>query len=73
MMLDRFPEVRRGLQEVAKERVESNRIRAERMVRSVPLDQFLSQGLMEAQSLLVLDLREMHALRRLRAGLRRRA
>ncbi len=42
-----------------------------RMVRSVPLDSFLSQGLMEAQSLLVLDLREVHALRRLRDGLRR--
>jgi len=55
VMLDRFPEVRRGLQEVAKERVESNRIRAERMG-SVPIDQFLAQGLMEAQSLLLLDL-----------------
>jgi Fe-S-cluster-containing hydrogenase component 2 len=55
VMLDRFPEVRRGLQDVAKERVESNRIRAERMG-SVPIDQFLAQGLMEAQSLLLLDL-----------------
>ena len=55
LMFDRFPEVRHGLQAVAKERVESNRIRAERMG-SVPIDQFLAQGLMEAQSLLLLDL-----------------
>jgi CRP-like cAMP-binding protein len=54
-MLARFPDVRRGLEGVARERIESNRIRAERMG-SVPIDQFLGQGLMEAQSLLLLDL-----------------
>ena len=54
-MLERFPEVRRGLEGVAQERIESNRIRAERMG-NVPIDDFLTQGLMEAQSLLLLDL-----------------
>ena len=54
-MLEQFPEVRRGLENVSRERQETNRERL-RMVRSVPLDRFLAQGLMEAQSLLVLDL-----------------
>src|SRR6185312_2911440 len=54
-MVDKFPAVRAGLEKVAQERQESNRERL-RMVRSVPLDRFLAQGLMEAQSLLVLDL-----------------
>ena len=54
-MADRFPEVRRGLEQVAEERQRANRERMS-MVRSVPLEHFLAQGLMEAQSLLVLDL-----------------
>ena len=54
-MMERFPTVRRGLQLVAEERRFANQQRME-MVQGVPIDQFLSQGLMEAQSLLVLDL-----------------
>lgn len=54
-MAEKFPDVRRGLEEVARERQEANRERL-RLVRSVPLERFLAQGLMEAQSLLVLDL-----------------
>jgi len=54
-MIERFPSVRRGLEAVAEERRSANAQRMQ-MVHSVPIDQFLSQGLMEAQSLLVLDL-----------------
>src|ERR1700693_5389329 len=54
-MVERFPNVRRGLEAVAEERRAANAQRMQ-MVHSVPIDQFLSQGLMEAQSLLVLDL-----------------
>ena len=54
-MVERFPNVRRGLEAVAEERRSGNAQRMQ-MVHSVPIDQFLSQGLMEAQSLLVLDL-----------------
>ena len=54
-MVARFPSVRTGLQVVATERQSANAQRMQ-MVQSVPLDQFLSQGLMEAQSLLILDL-----------------
>lgn len=54
-MVERFPGVRKGLESAAAERRAANQQRME-MVRSVPIDQFLSQGLMEAQSLLVLDL-----------------
>jgi CRP-like cAMP-binding protein/Fe-S-cluster-containing dehydrogenase component len=54
-MVERFPSVRRGLEAVAEERRSANAQRMQ-MVDSVPIDQFLSQGLMEAQSLLVLDL-----------------
>jgi CRP-like cAMP-binding protein/Fe-S-cluster-containing dehydrogenase component len=54
-MVERFPNVRRGLELVAEERRSANAQRMQ-MVHSVPIDQFLSQGLMEAQSLLVLDL-----------------
>jgi CRP-like cAMP-binding protein/Fe-S-cluster-containing dehydrogenase component len=50
-MVERFPTVRKGLEAVANEQ----RLKT---VYSVPLDQFLSQGLMEAQSLLVLDLQK---------------
>jgi CRP-like cAMP-binding protein/Fe-S-cluster-containing hydrogenase component 2 len=54
-MIERFPNVRAGLAAVAEERQLANQQRMQ-MLHSVPIDQFLSQGLMEAQSLLVLDL-----------------
>jgi CRP-like cAMP-binding protein/Fe-S-cluster-containing hydrogenase component 2 len=54
-MVERFPSVRQGLEAVAAERGAQNQQRMQ-TVRSVPIDQFLSQGLMEAQSLLILDL-----------------
>jgi CRP-like cAMP-binding protein/Fe-S-cluster-containing hydrogenase component 2 len=54
-MVERFPEVRKGLEAIAQERQDANRQRVA-MLGSVPLESFLAQGLMEAQSLLVLDL-----------------
>ena len=54
-MIERFPTVRAGLAAVAEERQQANQQRMQ-MLHSVPIDQFLSQGLMEAQSLLVIDL-----------------
>ena len=54
-MVSRFPSVRTGLEAIAAERSAANQQRLQ-MVHSVPIDQFLSQGLMEAQSLLILDL-----------------
>jgi len=54
-MMERFPSVRKGLEAVAAERLAANQQRMQ-MVHNVPIDQFLSQGLMEAQSLLILDL-----------------
>ena len=54
-MVELYPEVRSGLERAARERQEANQERL-RMMRSVPLESFLAQGLMEAQSLLVLDL-----------------
>jgi CRP-like cAMP-binding protein/Fe-S-cluster-containing dehydrogenase component len=54
-MVERFPNVRAGLETVAAERHEANEQRLQ-MVQNVPIEQFLSQGLMEAQSLLILDL-----------------
>jgi len=54
-MLDGFPDIRRRLEAVAEERREENRQRL-RAIGQVDLDNFLAQGLMEAQSLLVLDL-----------------
>lgn len=54
-MLERFPEVRQGLEAVAKKRGDERRQRFAE-IQNVPIDAFLSQGLMEAQSLLVLDL-----------------
>lgn len=56
-MVERFPGVRSGLQMVSAERQQANAQRLQ-LVQSVPLDQFLSQGLMEAQSLLILDLQK---------------
>ena len=55
LVLERFPEVRRGLEAVARDRAAGNRQRFQQ-IQSVPVDSFLAQGLMEAQSLLVLDL-----------------
>jgi CRP-like cAMP-binding protein/Fe-S-cluster-containing dehydrogenase component len=54
-MVERFPTVRQGLQKAADERRTANKQRLQ-MIQNVPIDQFLSQGLMEAQSLLILDL-----------------
>jgi CRP-like cAMP-binding protein len=54
-MVARFPSVRTGLEAVAAERRAANQQRMQ-TVHNVPIDQFLSQGLMEAQSLLILDL-----------------
>ncbi|HKE34051.1 MAG TPA: cyclic nucleotide-binding domain-containing protein [Candidatus Acidoferrum sp.] len=54
-MVARFPSVRTGVEAIAAERSAANEQRLQR-VHSVPIDQFLSQGLMEAQSLLILDL-----------------
>ena len=54
-MVEQFPAVRRGLEQIAAERQQANQQRM-MQVRSVPLERFLAQGLMEAQSLLVLDL-----------------
>ncbi len=55
LMLDRFPEIRHKLEEAAAEHMEQNRLRVTQAA-DVPVDQFLNQGLMEAQSLLILDL-----------------
>jgi CRP-like cAMP-binding protein/formate hydrogenlyase subunit 6/NADH:ubiquinone oxidoreductase subunit I len=54
-MVARFPSVRASLEAIAAERNAANQQRLQ-MVQGVPIDQFLSQGLMEAQSLLILDL-----------------
>ena len=54
-MIEQFPDVRRGLEEIAAQRTAENRARLT-TIRSAPIDSFLAQGLMEAQSLLVLDL-----------------
>ena len=54
-MIEQFPEVRSSLEQVAYERQEQNRQRLSTAT-SMPLDRFLERGLMEAQSLLVLDL-----------------
>jgi Fe-S-cluster-containing hydrogenase component 2/CRP-like cAMP-binding protein len=55
LMVARFPEIRASLEEVARERAEANLQRA-RSTEETPLDDFLTQGLMQAQSLLLLDL-----------------
>jgi len=54
-MTEQFPGVRRNLEEVGHERVKMNEERLA-AINSTPLDSFLKQGLMEAQSLLLLDL-----------------
>jgi CRP-like cAMP-binding protein len=57
-MLDRFPQVREHIEHVADQRLRENVMQEKRntLVANAPLHQFLEQGLMEAQSLLVLDL-----------------
>ena len=54
-MTTQFPEVRRKLEEVERDRMQMNRERLS-AITSTPLQSFLTQGLMEAQSLLLLDL-----------------
>ena len=54
-MVEEFPAVRRKLETVEQERSLMNRTRLS-VAQNVPLDDFLAQGLMEAQSLLLLDL-----------------
>ncbi len=54
-MMEAFPEVRSNLESVASLHRDQNRARLTSSA-TVPLDQFLAQGLMEAQSLLILDL-----------------
>jgi CRP-like cAMP-binding protein/Pyruvate/2-oxoacid:ferredoxin oxidoreductase delta subunit len=54
-LLERFPDVRHTVGRLAREREEANR-RSAWQVRALPLDDFLDQGLMGAQSLLILDL-----------------
>jgi CRP-like cAMP-binding protein/Fe-S-cluster-containing dehydrogenase component/ferredoxin len=55
LMLTRFPQIRASLEDVARERAEMNRARMT-AAEHVPVDDFLDQGLMQAQSLLLLDL-----------------
>jgi CRP-like cAMP-binding protein/ferredoxin len=55
LMLERFPDIRARLETVAGERLQENRQRLTQL-QTLPVDQFLANGLMEAQSLLVLDL-----------------
>src|SRR2546426_276452 len=54
-LVERYPEVRERLSEVAHTRLEADRHRVE-TVRAVAIDDFISQGLMEAQNLLLIDL-----------------
>ena len=55
LMVSKFPAVRGALEEVARERADMNRRRVA-ATETVPVDAFLNQGLIQAQSLLVLDL-----------------
>ena len=55
LMLQRFPDIRASLEQVAADRAAMNLQRA-RSAEVTPLNDFLAQGLMEAQSLLLLDL-----------------
>jgi CRP-like cAMP-binding protein/Fe-S-cluster-containing dehydrogenase component len=54
-MVNEFPEIRKKLESVEETHLQQNRDRLS-LVQSQPLDSFLAQGLMEAQSLLLLDL-----------------
>jgi Fe-S-cluster-containing hydrogenase component 2/CRP-like cAMP-binding protein len=55
VMLSQFPNIREALEQVARERADMNRARAS-APEQVPIGDFLNQGLMQAQSLLLLDL-----------------
>jgi Fe-S-cluster-containing hydrogenase component 2 len=55
LMVSKFPAIRGALEGVARERADMNRRRVA-ATETVPIGEFLNQGLMEAQSLLVLDL-----------------
>jgi CRP-like cAMP-binding protein len=58
-MLDRFPDVRREIERLARAREKENIAHTQRSnssMGSAPLHQFLAHGLMDAQSLLILDL-----------------
>ncbi|MEO6120494.1 MAG: cyclic nucleotide-binding domain-containing protein, partial [Terriglobales bacterium] len=54
-MVQSFPDIRTRLETTAHQHLEDNKMRIKNL-RNLPVDDFLSQGLMEAQSLLVLDL-----------------
>jgi Fe-S-cluster-containing hydrogenase component 2 len=54
-MLQKYPDVRGRLERLAQERQEQNLVRVS-VMQNMPLNEFLAGGLMEAQSLLVLDL-----------------
>jgi CRP-like cAMP-binding protein/Pyruvate/2-oxoacid:ferredoxin oxidoreductase delta subunit/ferredoxin len=54
-MVRQFPAIRQSLEALVHERQQQNRQRLETAA-GTPLDSFLTQGLMEAQSLLVMDL-----------------
>lgn len=54
-LVETLPEIRSSLEQMAEKRQKQNAERLQ-VLQSVPLDDFLDQGLMEAQSLLVLDL-----------------
>lgn len=55
LMVERFPAIREGLAETARRHEESN-ARRMRDLDSVTVDEFLEQGLLNAQSLLLIDL-----------------
>jgi CRP-like cAMP-binding protein len=55
LMVEQFPEIRTQLEQVAQERLQANQEHSLRL-KSVFLNDFLGQSLMEAQNLLVLDL-----------------
>jgi Fe-S-cluster-containing hydrogenase component 2 len=55
LMVSRFPDIREGLEQVARERADMNRQRVQ-ATEHVSIGDFLNQGLMEAQSLLLIDL-----------------
>jgi CRP-like cAMP-binding protein len=55
-MVRQFPAIRESLETLVRQRQEQNRQRLATAT-STPLDSFLTQGLMEAQSLLVMDLK----------------
>src|SRR5262245_3689610 len=54
-MLRRFPVIRAKLEAISSQRLKENQARF-KQVSTLPVDEFLRQGLMDAQSLLVLDL-----------------